>query len=67
MASTEHKEETQSVRGTSMSRTISAAIPVLVQVASSEDMASILARGMALEALRLIRAGTGTAYPALPK
>jgi hypothetical protein len=44
---------------------ITAAIRVLVRVTGDHEMAFILVRGMALEALRLVRAGTGTAYPAL--
>jgi hypothetical protein len=46
---------------------IAAAIPILTRVTGDEEMAFILARGMALEALRLVRWGTGTTYPALPE
>jgi hypothetical protein len=46
---------------------IAAAIPILARVTGDEEMAFVLARGMALEALRLVRWGTGTAYPALPE
>jgi hypothetical protein len=46
---------------------IAAAIPVLVRVTGDQEMAFVLARGMGLEALRLVRAGTGTVYPALPE
>jgi hypothetical protein len=42
------------------------AIPILTRVPGDEETAFILARGMALEALRLVRWGTGTAFPALP-
>jgi hypothetical protein len=50
-----------------MAAAITAAIPVLVRVTGDQEMAFILARGMALEALRLVRAQTGTTYPALPE
>jgi hypothetical protein len=46
---------------------ITAAIPVLLRITGDEEMAFIVAHGMALEALRLVRKETGTAYPALPE
>jgi hypothetical protein len=46
---------------------ITAAIPILTRVTGDDEVSFILPRGMALEALRLVRWETGTTCPALPE